>query len=221
MGLEIHIPDLGFIVPRATSSTNSVRPPAIRCPARQLQHSMRVSKTSAKFIIIWPILSRLRESLLAVLDCRLDVYEGFPSPMRSAVAIVWACVAPTAALLAPAALAPAAGSVALGAFAFLRVQQQRQKEARFASMNWSDEVEESSEDGCVILGEETVPNGKLWFVCNGKSEDPNMECSPVGGAIEGDWLCKAPPTTENGARRCAAPHARRDMSVPATGAAAN
>ena len=49
----------------------------------------------------------------------------------------------------------------------------------------------------VILGEETVPNGKTWYVCSEKSDDPNMDCSPVDGwgnptlsANRGEWLCK-------------------------------
>ena len=56
-------------------------------------------------------------------------------------------------------------------------------------------VLEDDAEACELLGEETVPNGKVWWVCHDKSGAPNMDCTPVDGmgnpdSKDGQWLCK-------------------------------
>ena len=53
-----------------------------------------------------------------------------------------------------------------------------------------------------MLGEETVPGGKTWYVCSEPNEDPRFECESVEtnmgnpyGAGE-SYLCKEQPVTE-------------------------
>ena len=77
------------------------------------------------------------------------------------------------------------------------MDSQREERERFFGMEWKEPAENDEADACVILGEETVPNGKTWYVCSEKSDDPNMDCSPVDGwgnptlsANRGEWLCK-------------------------------
>ena len=74
---------------------------------------------------------------------------------------------------------------------------QNEERERFFSMDWKDSADADEADSCVILGEETVPNGKVWYVCSEKADDPTMDCSPVEGwgsptlvAGGGEWLCK-------------------------------
>ena len=75
---------------------------------------------------------------------------------------------------------------------------QGEERERFYGMDWKESYEAPGEaDSCVILGEETVPNGKVWYVCSEKADDPSMDCSPVDGwgsptlaAGGGEWLCK-------------------------------
>jgi hypothetical protein len=52
----------------------------------------------------------------------------------------------------------------------------------------------------VVLGEETVPNGKTWYVCNEPNEDPRFECEAVETNptpdVNDSFLCKETPLTE-------------------------
>ena len=54
-----------------------------------------------------------------------------------------------------------------------------------------------------MLGEETVPNGKTWYVCDEPNEDPRFECEAVETNSMGNpngsndsYLCKETPLTE-------------------------
>ena len=51
-----------------------------------------------------------------------------------------------------------------------------------------------------MLGEETVPNGKTWYVCDEPNEDPRFECEAVEtnptASSNDNYLCKETPLTE-------------------------
>ena len=81
-------------------------------------------------------------------------------------------------------------------FAALGIRQARRNERAFFSMDWStDAAEDLAEGACVMIGEETFPKGKQWYVCNDDKSD-DMECELVSGygAEDGadQWLCKRP-----------------------------
>ena len=103
-------------------------------------------------------------------------------------------VASTHALVVPAVPAVASAAVAVGAL--LRARRIHDEEKAFFSMDWKDLPDEDSGEACIILGEETVPNGKTWYVCTEKSDDPRMDCSPIegwgnpSGMDDNEWLCK-------------------------------
>ena len=110
-------------------------------------------------------------------------------------AAVEAAVLPAAIAALP--VAPVVGSAAIGTMALLGIRRQRQEQKAFFSMEWNQNVEDEDAEECVILGEETAGNGKIWYVCNEKSEDSNMDCQPVSGygnpdSQDDQWLCKQP-----------------------------
>ena len=114
------------------------------------------------------------------------------------------------------AVAAAVVAPVFGMLGFRRAQ--RQSDA-FFSMDWSQDVSDNG-DACVIVGEETAPNGKIWcgasllrsicsvahsslrfsplrrMVCNEPAQDPDTDCLPVSGdytnrdANDDQWLCK-------------------------------
>ena len=100
------------------------------------------------------------------------------------------------------ALVPVAAScapaVALSAVAFLGIRKARREERAFFSMEWRDPIdaEEESSDACVVIGEETVEDGKVWYVCSEKT--PDKDCTPVSNGwgnpdhLDAQWLCKEP-----------------------------
>ena len=92
------------------------------------------------------------------------------------------------------ASAPAVGSLAAGALAFLGFRRERREHAKFTSMNWAEaDVDADNKESCVILGEEAEADGKVWYVCQEKSDDPKMDCEVTAGIDgEDEFLCKAP-----------------------------
>ena len=125
--------------------------------------------------------------------------------LRLTLALVFA--PRVAGLVLPAVpLLPSLGAALVGGAAVFGVRKAQRDQAAFFSINWADAPADDDSEGCVILGEETIPNGKTWWVCSEKSDDPSMECSPVQGWGNPDgmnddgWLCKEGPAS---ARKCA------------------
>ena len=109
--------------------------------------------------------------------------------------------------LAALPVAPIVGSAVLGSAAFLGIRKARRDERAFFSMRWADVDADEDGEACTLIGEETVPNGKTWWVCNEKSEAPGMECSPVTDANDddgnGNYLCKQ---QKPGSAKCVLDH---------------
>jgi hypothetical protein len=90
--------------------------------------------------------------------------------------------------------------IALGALAIFGVRRATKERETFLSMEWNDSAEAVGSEGCVLIGEETVENGKSWFVCAEESDDPNVECESVSSfgnprvsaSTDDEYLCKAP-----------------------------
>ena len=110
--------------------------------------------------------------------------------------------------LAALPLAPIVGSAVLGSAAFLGIRKARRDENAFFSMRWVD-VDAEDGESCTIIGEETVPNGKIWYLCDEKSEAPGMECSPVTSSDLEGYLCKQP---KLGGARCMPTHTAKPPS---------
>ena len=96
-------------------------------------------------------------------------------------------------------LAPVALAAGVAAFAVQYRRSQGEADA-LAKVEWYDTSDGDSEDGCLLIGEESGEGGKAWFVCQEPSSDPQIECSPVekfgnmrvSGANDDEYLCKAP-----------------------------
>jgi hypothetical protein len=99
---------------------------------------------------------------------------------------------------------PGTGRLALGAAiaaVWARGVVKKEKEAKeLAQVEWkgaADEVEVAGDDACVIIGEEKAKQGRWWFLCSSKPDDPALDCkqddSMQAGAEEA-WLCKTPKT---------------------------
>ena len=93
--------------------------------------------------------------------------------------------------------AQCAPAVALSAFALLGIRRARREERAFFSIDWRTDIsaEEEEAEACVVIGEETVQNGKVWYVCSEKM--PDEDCTPVAGwgnpdHLDDQWLCKQP-----------------------------
>jgi hypothetical protein len=128
--------------------------------------------------------------------------------------LVCALFQSVAGLVVPAV--PAVASVATAAYALLRARRVHNEEKAFFSMDWKDIPEDDDGEGCMMLGEETVPNGKVWWVCHEKSDDPRMECSSIDGewgnpgGMGEEFLCKEKKIVESAKRT----HWPFGMSVP-------
>ena len=76
-------------------------------------------------------------------------------------------------------------------------------------MKWFDPPDQTDDgDACYILGEETVENGKTWYVCDEPNKsNPNMDCEPIEGFGNMDgvgddrFLCKESPPETRARRR--------------------
>ena len=83
-------------------------------------------------------------------------------------------------------------------FGALGLRRDQEQKPNFFNMNWHA-AGESNGESCEIIGEETQPGGKVWFVCDEPGGD-DMECSPVAGygnpkytgAPTDQYLCKQP-----------------------------
>ena len=61
-------------------------------------------------------------------------------------------------------------------------------------------VPSSRYEECLILGEESAADGKAWYLCSSKPDDPAIECAEDYDAIANadpnygghDWVCKVP-----------------------------
>ena len=79
---------------------------------------------------------------------------------------------------------------------FMGIQANRRQDRAFFSMKWHQPTEEEEEEACGLLGEETVENGKTWWICGEKSA--SMDCQPVAAgwgnpdSNDKEWLCKQP-----------------------------
>ena len=79
----------------------------------------------------------------------------------------------------------------------LGMRRENQEKANFFNMNWHA-AGESDGESCEIIGEETQPGGKVWYVCDEPGDE--MECEPVAGygspkytgSPEDQYLCKQP-----------------------------
>ena len=98
-------------------------------------------------------------------------------------------------------LPAAAPFLALAAGAATVMQMRKNKEERdsFFAMSWSDTVDSTADEGCVLIGEEAAEGGKQWFVCS--EPDEGKECEEVssygapalnGEAVAPEYLCKQP-----------------------------
>lgn len=123
------------------------------------------------------------------------------APYIGAVSVRCSEVVRTAEPLAVLPAVPlAVPGIALGALALLGARRATKERETFLSMEWNEAAGEVGDDGCVLIGEETIDNGKAWFVCTSESDDPNVECESVStfgnprvsASSEDEYLCKAP-----------------------------
>jgi len=101
-------------------------------------------------------------------------------------------VAAASAMVLPAV--PVVGGAVAAAAAFMRVRKSQKDREAFLSVEWAEAPDQDADgESCEILG--TEPGGKTWFVCDEKSDSPDLQCEPVQETNpsfgEDKFICKS------------------------------
>eukprot|EP00965_Chrysotila_dentata_P145385 4801557-Pleurochrysis_carterae.AAC.6 len=80
------------------------------------------------------------------------------------------------------------------------IKNEKAQEKTMESMKWADPAEAvTTEEGCIIVGEEVGENGKTWFACKEPLDDSAAECE-INESLHSDaWLCKVEKPKNEGA----------------------